>query len=50
MTNEHGMAERYVRLAMDEAQRAAKTGNRPFGAIIVAADGGLAISEHNRVE
>jgi tRNA(adenine34) deaminase len=44
-----GDPERYVRLAMAEADEAARSGNRPFGAVIVDPAGDLAIAEHNRV-
>jgi tRNA(adenine34) deaminase len=44
-----GDAERYMRLAMTEAAEAAKSGNRPFGAVIIDPAGNLAVAEHNRV-
>jgi tRNA(adenine34) deaminase len=42
-------AEHYVRLAMDQAELAARTGNAPFGAVIVDALGDVVAAEHNRV-
>lgn len=42
-------AEGYVRLAMAQAEEAARAGNRPFGAVIVDSGGKVAIADHNRV-
>lgn len=42
-------AEHYVRLAMAEAELAARTANAPFGAVIVDALGDVVAAEHNRV-
>lgn len=42
-------AEHYIRLAMAEAELAARTGNAPFGAVIVDALGDVVAAEHNRV-
>jgi tRNA(adenine34) deaminase len=44
------VAEQYIRTSMEEAQYAAKTGNRPYGAVIAYPSGGIAVKEHNRVK
>ena len=42
-------AEHYVRLAMAQAELAARSGNAPFGAVIVDTLGDVVAAEHNRV-
>jgi tRNA(adenine34) deaminase len=42
-------ADKYMRIAMDEAEIASKSGNDPFGAVIAYPDGTIAVREHNRV-
>lgn len=44
-----GEAERLIRIAMEEAEQAARDGNRPFGAVITGERGALLVREHNRV-
>jgi tRNA(adenine34) deaminase len=46
---ERAAAEHFVRVAMVEARLAVATGNRPFGAVIVSADGTVVARDHNRV-
>ncbi len=42
--------EDYMRLALAEADRAVEHGDVPVGAVVVAADGAVLASEHNRRE
>ena len=49
MPNIGSTPEAFVRLAIAQAEEAARTGNRPFGAVIVGPDGTLEITERNRV-
>jgi tRNA(adenine34) deaminase len=48
LSKELQAAEHYVRLAIAQAELAARSGNAPFGAVIVDALGDVA-AEHNRV-
>ena len=44
-------AERYLRMAMDEAEIAVRDGNTPYGAVLVAPDGTIVATGRNqRVE
>jgi len=42
-------AVHFVRLALAQAELAARSGNAPFGAVIVDTLGDVAAAEHNRV-
>jgi tRNA(Arg) A34 adenosine deaminase TadA len=42
--------ERYLRMAMEEAEKAARAGNHPYGAIIVDPEGAIAATGRNGVE
>ena len=41
-------AERYLRMAMDEAITAARDGNQPYGAVLVDPDGSVAATGRNQ--
>jgi tRNA(Arg) A34 adenosine deaminase TadA len=49
LSKELQAAEQFVRLAMAQAQLAARSGNAPFGAVIVDTLGDVVAAEHNRV-
>jgi len=49
LSKELQAAEYFVRLAMAQAELAARSGNAPFGAVIVDTLGDVAAAEHNRV-
>ena len=49
LSKELQAAEHYIRLAMAQAQLAARSGNAPFGAVIVDTLGDVIAAEHNRV-
>ena len=49
LSKELQAAEHFVRLAMAQAELAARSGNAPFGAVIVDPLGDIAAAEHNRV-
>jgi tRNA(Arg) A34 adenosine deaminase TadA len=40
--------ERYMRLAIEEGDRAARDGNTPYGAVLVAPDGSVAATGRNQ--
>lgn len=42
--------EKYMRLALDEAEKAAAEGEVPTGCVIVDAEGNIVACEHNRTE
>jgi tRNA(Arg) A34 adenosine deaminase TadA len=44
----HAAAERYLRMAIEEGDRAARDGNTPYGAVLVAPDGTVAMSGRNQ--
>ena len=50
LSKELQAAEHYVRLAMAQAELAARSGNAPFGAVIVDTLGDVVAAEHNRVQ
>ncbi|KFM26364.1 tRNA(adenine(34)) deaminase, chloroplastic [Auxenochlorella protothecoides] len=47
---EAGLDSHYMRLALDQAHKAASKGEVPIGAVLAAADGSLLASAHNEVE
>jgi tRNA(adenine34) deaminase len=49
LSKELQAAEHFVRLAMAQAELAARSGNAPFGAVIVDTLGDVIAAEHNRV-
>ena len=49
LSKELQAAEHFVRLAMAQAELAARSGNAPFGAVIVDTLGDVVAAEHNRV-
>ena len=49
LSKELQAAEYFVRLAMAQAELAARSGNAPFGAVIVDTLGDVAAAEHNRI-
>ena len=49
LSKELQAAEHFVRLAMAQAELAARSGNAPFGAVIVDTLGDVAAAEHNHV-
>src|SRR5829696_8737123 len=50
LSKELQAAEHFVRLAMAQAELAARSGNAPFGAVIVGNLGDVVAAEHNRVQ
>ena len=48
-TREPGEVVRFLRLAMDEAERAAEAGDHPYGAVIVDAEGTIVATGRNAV-
>jgi tRNA(adenine34) deaminase len=51
MTNStsHAEIERFLRLAMDEAETAARSGNHSYGAVIVSPDGEIVATGRNQI-
>jgi tRNA(Arg) A34 adenosine deaminase TadA len=50
LSKELQAAEHYARLAMAQAELAVRSGNAPFGAVIVDTLGDVVAAEHNRVQ
>ena len=48
MDTQRAEIERYLRMAMEEAETAAREGNQPYGAVIVDPDGNVAATGRNR--
>ena len=42
--------EKYIKIAMEEAQKAVDEGNRPFGVVVVDPSGELVWQDHDRVK
>ena len=45
----HAETERFLRMAMDEAEAAASAGNHPYGAVIVSPDGEIVSTGRNGI-
>ncbi len=46
--NRRAEAERHLRLAIEEGERAARDGNTPYGAVLVSPDGAVAATGRNQ--
>ncbi len=46
--SERSDAERFLRMAIEEGERAARDGNTPYGAVLVAPDGSVAATGRNQ--